>query len=255
MNEAMPAPDGGQRWCGVCGIRHAERARCRGRLLATGPERRGRRLAVEIGGRPEVVGVLVAEAGDVWRARLLTEPNMLWTVPGGRCTMKFVASTAQEAEARAVEYLRELCASRGYEIHDGSPPAAGTALPDPERGPGTPRAASDTRVPRAATVRYGRDEATEVAQTIDVSPGGLSIATREPLPRGTSLTLALEIQGYTIPLSGVIAWSRELPRAGRPPGMGVRLTHPPALYVRIARELASGAGGDDPDSDGATTAD
>lgn len=60
---------------------------------ATGPERHGWRVHVETSRGVEAIGVLVAPSGDLWRSRILTYPNVLWTAPGGRSTLKFLAPT------------------------------------------------------------------------------------------------------------------------------------------------------------------
>ena len=66
--------------------------------------------------RTEVYGILVAEAGEHWRARILTYPNMLWSIPGGRGTIKFVGASAQDAERQAIEFIREHCRKRGFKL-------------------------------------------------------------------------------------------------------------------------------------------
>ena len=83
-------------YCSVCGGDHARRQDCPGELRATGPERHGWRVAVETPYGLEAYGVLVAPSFDVWRARVITYPNILWTVPGGAVTLKFAGTTAQD---------------------------------------------------------------------------------------------------------------------------------------------------------------
>ena len=79
-----------EQWCPVCCCRHRDKKDCPGELLATGPERQGWRVNVQTSTGIEACGVLVAPAGDSWRARILTFPNILWTVPDGSGTLKFV---------------------------------------------------------------------------------------------------------------------------------------------------------------------
>ena len=103
-------------WCTVCCTRHTPGAECPGTLLATGPERHAHKFSVaQKDGRLEYYGVLIAEAGDYWRARVFTYPNMLRSVPGGRGTIKFAGATAKEAETRAIEFLHEHCEARRTE--------------------------------------------------------------------------------------------------------------------------------------------
>ena len=77
-------------WCPVCGSVHAGPRDCPGDLRATGPERHGWRVAVETPLGIEAYGILVAPTHERWRARILTFPNVLWTIPGGAATLKFV---------------------------------------------------------------------------------------------------------------------------------------------------------------------
>lgn len=76
--------------------------------------------------RLEYYGVLIAESGAYWRARIFTYPNMLWSVPGARGTIKFAGASSKEAEALAIEFLREHCEQRRYTMQDaGEDPAMG----------------------------------------------------------------------------------------------------------------------------------
>ena len=107
-----------EQWCNVCCTRHDDGRSCPGDLLATDVERHGWRVSVFTEGRTEEYGVLVAPARGIWRARILTYPNMLWSVPGGRGTMKFAGDSAAEAERRARDYIVKLCALRNYKLSD-----------------------------------------------------------------------------------------------------------------------------------------
>ena len=60
----------------------------------------------------EVYGALVAPAGRLWRARILTYPNTLWAIPGDGGPMKFVGGTPQAAERQAIAFIEEHCAKR-----------------------------------------------------------------------------------------------------------------------------------------------
>jgi len=222
-------------WCEVCCSRHGDRDSCPGRLLATGPERHGRRLPVNVSGRTEIYGVLIAEAGEVWRARVLTYPNMLWSVPGGRGTMKFVGRTAQEAEARALDFLRDFCRRRGLKTLDETPGVDSAPVDSETARETAPRGSASGRALRNLPVRYGEGRATTEGRTSDLSPGGLFIATSTPLRVGRDVRLLVDLDGFTIPLAGRVAWVRDRPKDGRPAGMGVELTNPPAMYVRHVR--------------------
>ena len=109
-------------WCPVCQTRHASRKDCPGELLATGPERHAWRVEVRTPALgPRSTACWSRSRRELWRARVLTYPNMLWSVPGGRGTLKFVGDTALEVERQAVEFVREHCRSRGYDLAERSP--------------------------------------------------------------------------------------------------------------------------------------
>ena len=82
-------------WCEICCTTHLPSHRCPGDLQATEDERHGWRVNVETPQGIEGYGVLVAPTSGPWRARILTYPNILWLVPGGRATIKFVGDTAR----------------------------------------------------------------------------------------------------------------------------------------------------------------
>jgi len=208
-------------------------------LLATGPERHGWRVNIQTPNGIEACGVLVAPAEDVWRARILTYPNVLWTVPGGRGTIKFVGRTARDAEAAAIAFLREHVHTRGYTMRDEvalvepdafDPEAALTGLTRP------PSPAAPRRI-RFLPIRYGVRQITEVAGTGNLSQTGLFIITNAPEDRHTWLNMLLEVDGDNIGLQGLVRWMNRRHRAGRSPGMGVQLKAPPPSYLDYIRSL------------------
>ena len=101
-------------WCTVCGTEHSLEERCPGELTLTGPEQRCWQTSADTPTGLRGYGVLVAQAGDYWRARILTFPNILWTIPGGWASMKFVGRTKAEAEVKAVQYIRDHCDRKGF---------------------------------------------------------------------------------------------------------------------------------------------
>lgn len=225
-------------WCNVCSTRHgSDRRECPGELLATGPERHGRKITVAAHGRNEVYGTLIAEAGEHWRARVLTYPNMLWSVPGRRATLKFVGSSAQDVEAKAIAYIRKLCEERGYKIVDNAEAPDSTAVEREDAPVRSPQTARDERHLRAYDVHFGSERPTESATTADLARGGLFVVTDRPLPTGSSIRLRLELDRYTIPLSGEVAWTRTKGQPDRPAGMGVRLINPSVIYVDLLRSI------------------
>jgi Tfp pilus assembly protein PilZ len=218
-------------WCSTCCTQHGAAGDCPGPLLATGPEGHARKFSVAEKGRLEYYGVLIAEAGDCWRARVFTYPNMLWSVPGGRGTIKFAGATAKEAETLAVEFLREHCESRNCTMQDAADePTAGWGQGSTDSG--AAKDGKEQRHPCKVPIRFGEEKAIRAATTANLSPGGIYIATDKPIEKGKSVRMLLDVQAYTIPLVGTVAWVRVNEEVGKPKGMGVQLNQPPALFLR-----------------------
>jgi hypothetical protein len=190
---------------------------------------------VQTGARGEDYGVLVAPAGELWRARIVTFPNMLWSVPGGRGTAKFVGRSPGEVEQLAAAFIREHCRQRGYRWSEiRQPVQSGTIDPDSSDGD---RDVGNTRFLHSIEVRFGVDAPKQKASTADLSAGGLFIVTNKPLPAGRRIKLVLELENASLPMVGTIAWVRARPEEGRQAGMGVQLHHPPALYQHYVTTL------------------
>ena len=200
-------------------------------------------MAVLARGRNEVYGILLAEAEPHWRARLLTYPSMLWCIPGARETMKFVADSPGKAEELALEFIREHCRDRGIRILDDN------LADELESGPIDREYAPQRHVESALAerhvrlyeIRFGATKADTRARTRDLSRGGLFVVTDQPLSPGRALKMLLELDDYTIPLVGTVAWVRTRAESGRPAGMGIELRDPPPMYVRHVRSVAAGA--------------
>lgn len=230
-------------WCPVCCTQHVTRSDCPGELLATGPERHGRRITVAANARNETYGVLIAEAGDLWRARVLTYPNMLWSVPGGKGTVKFVGDSPRNVERQAVAFIERMCKARGYKVVEQAAELESAKVTDESADSESPRQGKDARHLRVHEVHFGAEKAEKKATTGDLSRGGMFVATSEPLAAGSALRLRLELEGFSIPLVGTVAWARRRAEEGRPAGMGVNLHNPPALYTRFVREIERGSAG------------
>ena len=223
-------------WCAVCCTRHTAVRDCPGNLLATGPERHARKFTVTQGKRLEYYGVLIAEAGELWRARIFTYPNMLWSVPGGRGTIKFVGANPAEAEARAIEFLREHCEQREFVmVEAGDERVPGQVEPeDSDRS--VPRRAKEVRYPCRVQVRFGMDKARRPARTSNLSANGLFVVTNRPVPEGQAICLLFDLEDCALPLIGTVVWVRP-EEPGKPGGMGIQLDRPPALYRGYVEEV------------------
>lgn len=240
MQAAAVKRGGGRRkWCPVCGTAHDEPRDCPGELRATGAERPGWRVHVETPFGHEAIGVLVAPSHDVWRARILTYPNVLWTLPGGRGTMKFIGATAEDAERSAVAYIEDHVRAKGLLRRDALAPVA--AAPAAKSAPGEflPRAlkATSQRKVRSLPVRFGAERASTRGVTFNLSTEGMFVGAPDPPEDGRVLFIHLDVSGHTLPLRGLVMWSRPRGEAGRPVGMGIRLTDPPPFYRSFVAAL------------------
>jgi uncharacterized protein (TIGR02266 family) len=230
-------------WCKVCGTGHDKRGDCPGELRITEPERHGWRVLVHTGSRSEVYGVLVAPTHQYWRARILTFPAMLWCVPGGRDTLKFVGNSAGEAEGAAIQFIKDHCEQRGYTVL-GEPAAVEAQQVQVEAGD-DPASLGRQRFLKLLAIRFGVDKVTRVGRTADLSSGGLFIATDEPLRTDTRIKMRLDLEGFDVPLSGRVAWVRAKAEQGRQTGMGIQLDHVPPMFQRYVDQLRDEKARDD----------
>jgi len=223
-------------WCTVCCTRHGTTGECPGELLASGPERHGWRVNVETPQGLEAYGVLVAESRDVWRARIMTYPNVLWLVPGGMGTVKFIGATPQDAEGEAIAFIRRHCGTKGYRMHErAAPPAPGRILV--EGHPLSPSHHPAIRVIRFLPVRFGVAGPSEVGGTGNLSINGLFVITKMPVVTGTELQMMLGTTDRTLNLEGLVRWAREQHHVGRSPGMGIQVKSPSRSYREYVRSL------------------
>ena len=226
-------------WCRFCFSQHEGELNCPGSLDATGTERHGWRVTVETPHGTEAYGVLIAECGSRFRARILTYPNVLWLAPGLQGTMKFVGDSPGETEAKAVAFIQAHCKQRGLRICDEPILAWDDPLlavqPDSSvqrvKGPQVLRKIAFT------PIRFGLFRPEFRAGTGNVSETGLFIITDRPTHTGAKVRMRLELANYGIPLEGEVCWSRTRPEQGRSPGMGIRLSLPPVVYQRYVRSL------------------
>ena len=222
-------------WCATCGTDHERPADCPGDLRATGPERHGWRVAVETPHGIEAYGVLVAPSLDRWRARIVTYPNVLWTIPGGSRTLKFVGTSPQDAEARAIGFVDAHIRTRGYRRRD--------ALDGPTVGRirAEARALANVgparRKPLALPIRFGAGPSLFAAMTGNLSESGMFVSTLAPLDSGVALRVLVDLDTGPVGLKGEVIWRREKIVLGRPVGMGVQLLAPPETYREFVREL------------------
>ena len=233
----MLGGDLGLGWCAVCGGSHKTPQECPGELRSTGPERHGWRVAVDTPYGVETYGVLVAPSFDLWRSRIITYPNVLWTVPGGNLTVKFAGSTPQEAEGYAVQFIEGHISARGYARRGttDTPAVAGYSAEALARAMAA--AGPALRKMRAIPVRFGNGPELFSAMTGNLSESGLFVMTIAPFDPGTGLRVLIDLATGPVGLSGQVVWQRPRPVSGRPVGMGVRLISPPGPYREFVVEL------------------
>lgn len=224
-------------WCPYCCTDHTPEARCPGPLLATGEERHGWRVLVKTPFGSEIYGILVAPGRGVWRARVITYPNILWVLPDGG-SMKFVGDGPREAEHLAIEFIKYHCSQRDLKIEKKLPVVDSGAV-DPELAAvvsGGLTAESTKRKLQGVPLKFGVGHVTESASTDNLSEGGMFIRTQSPLPPESSILIELEVDGLRIPLKGVVYWTRPADENGRPAGMGIKLDSPPPRYIHCVRQ-------------------
>ena len=228
-------------WCAVCGLLHS-RVRCLGEVLATEPERHTWRAAfVTPSGKRELVGVLLAPCGRGWRARVLTLPKRLWIVPGTTCTIKFVGETPRDAEGEAREFIEARCAQRGYRAAEETGLTAPVESFPSERTEYSEGLEASRRRVCELPVRFVLDNRPAIeGMVVEASERGLFVASDVTASIGDSIRIQAELDGLSVVMNGEVRTTRSEAQAtpGRPPGLGVALTDPPARYVSYVRRLA-----------------
>jgi hypothetical protein len=232
------------KWCSRCGTLHGPgRSSCPGDLRATEPERHGWRAMAETPAGIEAYGVLLAPCELGWRARILTYPNVLWTVPGGRVSMKFVADTPREAEERAIRFVKAHIGRRGLFFRDALEPVepGQIRLEDhrddearvPDVRPGVPA----RRKMRTIPLLYGPSRPLVRAVTANLSETGMFVATERPPSPGSLLVVELDTEAYSVRVQGSAVWRRIEAEIGRLRGMGIQIDDPPPLYTQYVRQI------------------
>jgi len=232
-------------WCSVCCTEHSSETRCPGELIATSEETEGWRVSVDTLKGVEGYGVLLARSGRAWRARIVTFPRMLWTVPGGGGAIKFIGPTREAAQAKAIGFIRGHCTTRRYIMYDQLEPVPESqdsgrqVLPvgSSIHRPAAPRALRDPRIPRILPVRFGENLPTLFGRTGNLSASGLFLRTESPMDVEKLVGLILELEHIKVNLRGSVVWACAVPGQARPSGMGLRLLKPPGDYVSYVRAI------------------
>jgi hypothetical protein len=217
-----------QSFCAVCGSAHGELEICPGDLRATGAERPGWRVRVETPSGHQDIGVLLAPSYDRWRARIVTYPNVLWSAPGRRGTLKFVGNTLEQAEAQAIAFIERHLRAKRHPL-----PAAA----NPPR-PARPAFVAARRKSACLPVRFSLDHVITRGTTVNVSAEGMFVGVASPVEGGQTLLLHLDMDGHTLPMRGLVMWNRGHAAPHHPAGMGIRLSQPGRIYQSFVAGLA-----------------
>ncbi len=107
---------------------------------------------------------------------------------------------------------------------------------------------SEVRLPKALSLVFRDRESFVRAYTGDISSGGLSIRTENPLPPGHQFRLRLQVPGRDDPVQVhcEVVWSRKKEEAtpGKPSGMGVRFCEISDNDLRFLKQYVSQASED-----------
>lgn len=217
-------------WCVTCSTQHDLNSRCPGDLPATGPEKHAWRGLAGTPRGVDAYGVLVAQSHELWRARILTYPNVIWLVPGGATSLKFAGHTARGAEIRAIDFIKTHCERCEYTLRED-------LSSSPEGRPRVRTIVTQARKVRFLPVRFGLAGATEPAGTGDLSEAGMFIITDVPADPGTQIRVSIETPDRMFELDAEVRWMRRQHHVGRSPGMGVRFNAPPERYISYVRSL------------------
>jgi hypothetical protein len=226
-----------QSFCPICGSAHGELESCPGELRATGAERAGWRVRVETPSGHEEIGVLLAPSYDRWRARIVTYPNVLWSAPGRRGTLKFVGDTLEQAEALAIAFVERHVKSKRYCHRDIAAPGQ-LPLASEAAGPARHGFAAARRKLARLPVRFSLDRAIARGVTVNLSAEGMFVGVASPVEDGRTLLIHLDMEGHTLPMRGLVMWNRADAEPLHPAGMGIRLSQPSAIYQSFVAGLA-----------------
>jgi hypothetical protein len=219
-------------WCRVCCSQHGQFVSCPGYVEISGHEKRGRQFMAHRPANSEAYQVLVAPAGELWQARIITIPDFEWKVPGSRRAAKFFDRSEVQAERKAVLYIQKFCKDKRVDLREIR---AGQALG--QDGLSTGRRARGKRYDHEMTALFGVDRPDWPARISNVSDTGVCLETRRPENVGQRVRIVLQVEEFRIPLVGVVAWSRRRSHRGLPLGMGVELDDPPAVYLQLLASL------------------
>lgn len=171
--------------------------------------------------------------GMEWVAKIVTLPNRMWALPGGREAVKFSGATLAAAEAAAVHFIEDECIRTRRRMAppiDNPLPRTGTEAAHSEP---VPRPAP--RFPYRLPVRFGTKSPERPGVTENLSETGMFIITDMPAPVGALVLIDLRFPDGPVILGGEVVWARREKKPNRSLGFGVRLTERSREYVTHLR--------------------
>jgi len=184
----------------------------------------------------EIYQVFLEETSAGWVARIVTLPNQIWAVPGGREAVKFHGSTASEAESAAAAFIEQERIASGRRLWIPRPGVRDQAKPGGPILVTHPKVAD--RIARRFLVRFGLAKPDRPGVTGNLSETGLFIITNMPGQVGSELEIDLRLPDAPLVLGGEVVWIRTERRQGASVGCGVRLIRRPPEYLKRVRDLS-----------------
>ncbi len=213
-------------WCRTCGSAHVGSAHCPGILKLTGRNEKVWESPFVTAGGETMFFVTLTAWSDRWCARIYTQPNIPWSIPGGGTAIKFLSPTREECQAAAMRFLTDFCRRKGYARRGEEP--AGDSAPD-----------QPARVTRSIPVVWGEGTPSNPGASLNVSATGMFVATETPPEPGSTIRLRLVMGALSLPLRGRVTWKRAAPDPARSleAGMGIHLLSPPSIYKSYVRQF------------------
>ena len=221
MAQIDPKEPAGSAWCRTCGAAHGGPEHCPGVLKPSGQGQTVWQSRYKTSVGETLFFVTLSSWADRWCARIFSQPNIPWSIPGGGTAIKFLAEDPEECKEEAIRFLTEFCSRKGYT----NPEAALSPAGDLEND-------RPSRVVKNLPLIWGTADPSNPGMSRNVSATGLFVATEIPLEPATTVRIRLALGALSLPLRGRVTWKRSAPDPGRrlEAGMGIQLISPPSIY-------------------------
>ena len=177
----------------------------------------------------ETYQVWLEEKPEGWVAKIVTMPNRMWALPGGREAVKFSGATLKAAETAAVHFIEDECIRTRRRM---APPIDNPLPIESLERTDQPAATKPApRFPHRLPVRFGTHNPERPAVTENLSETGMFIITDQPAPVGAAVLIDLRFPDGPVILGGEVIWARHRKEPNRSLGFGVRLTDRPRDYI------------------------